>query len=203
MRKTVLNIALLLMSTAAFAAEQFTIDPNHSSANFAVRHMLVSTVKGRFSQLSGSITLDEADMTKSSVTAVIKAASINTDNERRDGDLRSANFFEVEKYPEIKFQSSRVEKTADGYVAVGMLTMKDVSKEVRLPFTYNKAEVRGRTKLGADASTTLNRYDYNIKWDPTGATVGKDVKIEINIEANKVDASAQPVAPPAAAAPKS
>jgi len=184
-------LAVLLLCSGAFAAEQFQIDPNHSSANFAVKHLLVSTVRGRFAQLSGTITLDEADPTRSSVTAVIKAASINTDNERRDNHLRSADFFEVEKYPEIRFQSSRVEKTEDGYVAVGTLTIKDVSREIRLPFTFAKAEARGRMKLGADASTSIDRFEYHVNYDKTGTTVGKKVKIEINIEANKVEPDQQ------------
>ena len=195
-----ITLALFLLSSAAFAADEYKIDPNHSSANFAVKHFMVSTVKGRFSQISGTILLDDADMAKSSVTAIIKAASINTDNERRDNDLRSPNFFEVEKYPEIKFQSTRVEKTADGYVAIGNLTMKDVSKEIRLPFTLAKGEARGRAKIGVDASTSVNRFDYHINYDSSGTTVGKDVKIDINIEANKADAA--PAVPPPAT-PKS
>jgi len=173
------------------AAQDFKIDPNHSSANFAVKHLLVSTVRGRFAGgVSGTIHLDPADPTKSSVTAVISAATINTDNERRDNDLRSANFFEVEKYPEIKFQSTKIEKRGDGYVAIGNLTMKDVTKEIELPFTFTQAEAKGKKKLGVEASTSLNRYDYNVKWDPTGATVSKDVKIDLDLEASQVDAAA-------------
>lgn len=192
---TYLVLFVFLVGTlASFAAEEYRIDPNHSSANFAVKHLLISTVRGRFTKMSGTIILDEADMTKSSVTAVISAASINTDNENRDRHLRSADFFEVEKYPEIKFQSTRVEKAADGFVAVGLLTIKDVSKVIRLPFSFAKGESRGRVKLGADTATTLNRYEYHINYDQTGATVGKEVKVDINIEANKAEAAVAPAA---------
>lgn len=189
MRKCkLLSLALVVLSAiAAFGAEEYRIDPNHSSANFSVKHLLISTVRGRFSQVSGSIMLDESDMTKSSVTAIINAGSINTDNENRDRHLKSADFFEIEKYPEIKFQSTRVEKTADGYVAVGNLSIKDVTKEIRLPFSFARGESRGRIKLGVDTATSINRHDYHVNYDPTGATVGKEVKIEINLEAGKVE----------------
>lgn len=185
---------LAIVAAIAFAlplaAQDFKIDPNHSSANFAVKHMLVSTVRGRFAgAVNGTIHFDAADPAKSSVTAVITTANITTDNERRDNDLKSANFFEVEKYPEIKFQSTKVEKRGDGYVATGNLTMKDVTKQIELPFTLTQAEVKGKRKLGVEASTTLNRYDYNVKYDPTGATVGKDVKIDLDLEANQVEAA--------------
>ena len=186
-------IALLLSSLAAFSAEGFKIDPNHSSASFSVRHMLVSTVRGRFTQVSGTILLDDADMTRSSVNAVISTPSITTDNERRDGHLKSADFFDVAKYPEITFKSTKVEKTADGYVATGLLTIKDVSKEVRLPFTVAKGEAHGKSLLGVETATQINRVDYNVRYDSTGTTVSKEVKIEISLEAGKPAAS--PAAP--------
>jgi polyisoprenoid-binding protein YceI len=181
--------ALLLSSLAAFSAEEFKIDPNHSSASFSVKHMLVSTVRGRFTQVNGTILIDDADMTKSSVNAIITTASITTDNERRDGHLRSADFFDVANYPEITFKSTRVEKTADGYAATGMLTIKDVSKEVRLPFTVAKGEAHGKSLLGVETATQINRLEYNVSYDSTGTTVSKDVKIEITLEAGKATAA--------------
>jgi polyisoprenoid-binding protein YceI len=185
--------ALLLSSLTAFSAEEFKIDPNHSSATFSVKHMLVSTVRGRFTQVNGTILIDDADITKSSVNAVINAASITTDNERRDGHLKSPDFFEVAKYPEITFKSTKVEKTGDGYAATGVLTIKDVSKEIRLPFTLAKGEARGKAIVGVETATQINRLDYHVNYDTTGTTVSKEVKIEINLEAGK--AAAVPAAP--------
>ena len=185
---------LLLSSIAAFSADEYKIDPVHSNATFSVKHLLVSTVRGRFTQVNGTILLDDTDMSKSSVNAVISTASITTDNERRDNHLKSADFFEVAKYPEITFKSTKVEKTADGYAATGLLTIKDVSKEVRLPFTLAKGEAHGKAILGVETATQINRLDFHVNYDTTGTTVSKDVKIEINLEAGKVA--------PAPAAPK-
>ncbi len=182
MRKFLIS-AVLLLSALPLFSQDFQIDKAHSSANFAVKHMMVSTVRGRFSDISGTIHLDPADITKSSVTAVIKAASVNTDNERRDNDLRSAHFFDVEKYPEIKFESTKVEKRGDQYIAIGNLTIKDVTKQVEIPFSLAQAEARGRKRIGADGSLTINRMDYHVDWDPTGTTVSKDVQIQLDVEA--------------------
>jgi polyisoprenoid-binding protein YceI len=184
-----LAVVAAIVFALPLAAQDFKIDPNHSSANFAVKHLLVSTVRGRFAGgVTGTIHLDP-DIGKSTVTAVIAVASINTDNESRDNDLRSARFFEAAKYPEIRFQSTKVEKSGDGYVAVGNLTMKDVTKQIELPFTLVQADVKGKKKIGVEASTTLNRMDYNVNYDPTGTTVSKDVKIDLDLEANQVDAA--------------
>jgi polyisoprenoid-binding protein YceI len=185
--------ALLLSSMAAVAADEYKIDPVHSNASFSVKHMLVSTVRGRFTQVNGTILIDDVDMTKSSVNAVISTASITTDNERRDGHLKSPEFFEVAKYPEITFKSTKVEKTPEGYAATGLLTIKDVSKEVRLLFTVAKGEAHGKSILGVETATQINRFDYHVSYDTTGTTVSKEVKIEINLEAGK--AAAAPAAP--------
>lgn len=182
MRKLLLFLAALSLTLSA-AAQDFQIDKAHSSANFSVKHMLVSTVRGRFSDVSGTIHYDPADISKSSVTAVIRAASITTDNERRDSDLRSDHFFDVEKFPELKFQSTKVEKRGDQLVAIGNLTIKDVTKQVEIPFTLNEAEVRGKKRIGVDGSLTINRFDYNVSYDPSGTVVSKEVKIDLNVEA--------------------
>ncbi len=174
---------VLCVAAQVFAADEFTIDPAHSSANFAVKHLLISTVHGRFSDVSGTIFYDEKDPSKSSVLAVIKAASVNTDNQTRDKDLRSANFFETDKYPEIRFQSTKVENIGDQLQVTGNLTMKGVTRQVTLLITLAKAEIKGKIRLGIETSTTLNRFDYSISFDPTGATVGKEIKVDINVEA--------------------
>ena len=187
-----LSLVAALAFVLPLAAQDFKIDPVHSSANFAVKHLLVSTVRGRFAgAVNGTIHYDAADPTKSSVNAIITTANITTDNDSRDKHLKSAAFFEVEKYPEMKFQSTRIEKRGDGYVAVGNLTIKDVTKQVELPFSLAAAEVKGKKKLGIEASTTIDRLDYHVDFDATGATVSKEVKIDLDLEANQVDATAQ------------
>ena len=193
--------AILMLAGLAFAADEYKIDPAHSAANFSVRHMLISTVHGRFSNVSGTIVFDEKDPSKSSVDAVIKADSINTDNEGRDKHLKSADFFETEKYPEITFKSKKVEKRGNQWVALGTLTIKNVSKDVELPFEIHKLETPRGTLIGVGANTQINRQDYGVSWsrklDNGGLAVSDDVKIELNLEAR---AAAKP-APAAAAAP--
>src|SRR5438270_13449510 len=120
MRKLLgLMLAVWLFCGVALAADEFKIDPNHSSLNFSVAHMCVSTVVGRFTSFDGKILLDDKDLTKCSVNVTIRPASINTDNANRDNELRSANYFDAEKFPEITFQSKSVEKKGNDHVAHG------------------------------------------------------------------------------------
>ncbi len=185
MRRCLTFLAIVFLALPV-VAQDFKIDPNHSSANFAVKHLLVSTVRGRFGGgVTGTIHLDPQDITKSSVTADIKTDTVDTDNAMRDKDLRSPHFFEVDRYPEIKFQSTKIEKRGADYVATGNLTIKDVTKQVELPFTLTQAEVRGKKKLGIETSLTIDRLDYHVNYDPSGTTVSKEVKIEIDLEATE------------------
>jgi polyisoprenoid-binding protein YceI len=187
MKKRMLLFAVLGASSLAMAADTYTIDGAHTSANFAVKHLGLSTVHGRFTEVSGTILLDEKAPENGSVTAVIKAASVNTDNTMRDKDLRSDNFFNTDKYPEIRFQSTSIKKVGgDKYVAVGKLTIRDVSREVEIPFTLAQGKApNGTPKLGVDAALTINRFDYRVNFDQTGMLVGKDVNIELSVEAAK------------------
>ena len=181
----------LVLATRAFAADNYEIDPVHSRVGFSVRHLTISNVQGRFMDFAGKIQYDEQDVTKSSVDVKIQAKSVNTENEMRDNDLRSPNFFDVAKYPEISFKSSKVEKQGEGYVLVGTLTMHGVSREVQVPFTsLGKAkDPWGGTRVGFDAGVTINRQDYGLTYakaiETGGLVVGNDVKIELNIEAAK------------------
>lgn len=179
---------LMLRGSGAWAADQYNIDAVHSRVGFAVKHMAVNTVHGRFTDFSGVILYDDKDASKSSVNVTIKSASINTDNDGRDKDLRSANFLETEKFPEITFKSKSVEKKADGFVAHGTLTIHGVAKDVDLVFTLGGPLDTGRGKiLGAEAAVTINRQDYGVAWTRSLAggelIVANDVKIEINVEA--------------------
>lgn len=184
-------LAVVALASSAWAADEYKIDPVHSRVGFAVKHMVVNTVHGRFTDFNGSILFDDKDPAKSSVTVTIKTSSINTDNTSRDNDLRSPNFLEVEKYPEITFKSKSVEKKGNGYVAHGSLTIKGVSKDVDLAFTLGGPidPGRGGKLLGAEAALTINRQDYGVTWSRTLAggelIVANDVAIEINVEARQ------------------
>ena len=193
--------AVLMLASLAFAADEFKIDPAHSAANFSVKHMMISTVHGRFSAVSGTILFDEKDPSKSSVEAMIKTDSITTDNEARDKHLKSPDFFEAEKYPEITFKSKKVEKRGNQWVAMGTLTIKNVSKDIELPFELAKLETPRGTVIGIGASLEVNRQDYGVSWsrklDNGGVVVADTVKIELSVEAR----APRPPAPAAAPAP--
>jgi polyisoprenoid-binding protein YceI len=167
---------------------EYEADIAHSSLSFKISHMVVSKVRGHFNDFSVTIKEDPNDITKSSVAVVIKTASIDTDNEKRDNHLRSADFFDAEKYPEITFQSSRIGKKGDAYTVVGILNMHGVSKEITIPFeiTGKMKDPWGNTRAGIEASTQLDRKDYGLNWNKTldkgGLMVGNEVKIEILLE---------------------
>ncbi|HUE84147.1 MAG TPA: YceI family protein [Pyrinomonadaceae bacterium] len=180
---------LVILSIAAFAVAptKYSVDANHSTVGFAIPILGgVSTVRGKFTDFSVDVVYDEADVTKSSVTAIIKATSIDTGVEGRDKHLRNADFFDVEKYPEITFQSTRVEKQGDNFVAIGMFTMHGVSKEIALPFTITGKDVNPTTKrtmVGFKANVTIKRSDYGMNWQHRSVAnwVGDDVQIDLAI----------------------
>jgi polyisoprenoid-binding protein YceI len=193
-KKILLVVAVAFVcafSSFLFAADVYEIDPVHSDVAFTVRHLVISNVRGHFKEFTGTILYDPNDITKSSVSGTIKTASIDTGNEKRDADLKGAGFFDVEKYPEIAFKSDKIEKTGGGYTAIGILTIRGISKQIRLPFTLSGPiqDPWGNTKIGIEASTTINRQDYNVSWnqklDNGGVVVGDEVKISLNAEAIK------------------
>ncbi len=178
--------ATLAASSLALAADTYTIDGAHSSTNFTVKHLGISTVHGRFSDVSGTILFAENVPEKSSVTVVIKAATVNTDNATRDKHLNTADFLDTAKYPEIRFQSTSIRNDGFKFVAIGNLTIRDVTKQVEIPFTLARGKgMKGEPRLGVDGTLTINRYDYNVSYDPTGVGVSKDVQIELSVEAAK------------------
>jgi polyisoprenoid-binding protein YceI len=183
-----LLLVVLAIGGSALAADEYKIDPVHSSVRFTVKHMMVSTVPGRFGDFSGSIVYDDKDPSKSSVNVTIKAASISTDNTQRDTHLKSADFLDAEKFPDITFQSKSVAKKDNGFVAHGTLTIRGVAKDVDLPFTLNgPVAMRNVKVIGAESGLTINRMDYGVSWsralDGGGVVVSNDVKIELNVEA--------------------
>lgn len=183
-----LTLALALPSLAQTSV--WEIDPSHSSAQFAVRHLAVSTVRGEFSKVTGVIRLDETDVTKSSVEATIDATSLDTRDEKRDAHLRSADFFDTAKFPTITFRSRRIERAANGHLLVtGDLAIRGVTREVALDVDGLAPAVKdpwGNTKSGATATTRINRKDFGVSWnalmDNGGFVVGEDVTITIDVE---------------------
>jgi polyisoprenoid-binding protein YceI len=168
---------------------EYKIDAAHSIIGFAIRHLEISWVEGRFKDYTGTIRYDDKDITKSSVEFTAKVESIDTGVEARDKHLRSADFFEVEKYPEISFKSTSIERRGKDYVMHGELTLKGVTKPVFLPFSLTGAikDQRGNTRFGVEAKTSINRRDYGINFGrglPSGIVdIGNEVTIKLNLEA--------------------
>ena len=190
-RKFLSAIIALFLSTGLYAADTYQIDTAHTSVAFSIRHMTISTVRGSFQDFSGTLLYDEQNLANSSVDVTIQAASINTDNEKRDTHLKSADFFDVEKYPTLTFKSKQIKKQDDGFVAVGDLTMHGVTKVVEIPFTFigKVTDPWGKTRIGFDGETSLNRKDYGLTWgnvmDNGGLVVGEEVKISLSVQAIK------------------
>lgn len=184
----ILLAVYLFFVSGLFAADKYVVDKAHSTVGFTVKHLVISTVPGHFQDYDVVFMYDENDISKSSVEATIKTTSISTDNQKRDDHLRSADFFDVEKYPEITFKSNNFRKTDDGYVVKGILNMRGVSKEVEIPFKIlgQLKDPQGNTKLGLEGGLTINRQDYNVSWNKTldtgGVLVSDEVKIELNIQ---------------------
>ena len=182
-----LAVCFFAVTPASSSSTQYGVDKNHSTVGFTVPILGgLSRVSGKFTDFDVQITYDEADITKSSVNATIKAASIDTGIENRDKHLRTADFFDVEKYPDITFQSKRVEKKGNKLTAFGTFTMHGVAKEIAIPFTITgkfKDPASGNETIGFAANLTLNREDYGIafkrKDNPT--FIGDEIEIELSL----------------------
>ncbi len=169
-------------------ASTWTIDVAHTTVAFAVKHMMIATVNGRFGQLAGTVTLDDTDPTRSSVEVEIEAASIDTRVKQRDQHLRSGDFFDVEKWPTLTFRSRRVERKGDGFRITGDLTIRNVTREVVFDVT-EEGRVRnpyGQTIAAFTARTTIDRREFGLTWNQAlesgGVLVANDVKISIEAE---------------------
>ncbi len=184
--------ALVLASPSLAFAAEYVIDSAHSGANFSVKHMMVSNVRGSFSKVSGSANIDEKDITKSTVEASIDTTTINTNEPKRDEHLRGADFFDTEKYPTITFKSTKVEKAGGNLKVTGNLTMHGVTKLVVLNVEGFNAESKdpwGNIKRGGTATTKINRKDFGLGWNKLletgGVAVGEEVAITLDLELNK------------------
>lgn len=179
--------ALAVITALPAAAETWNVDTSHSVLTFKVRHMLANA-GGEFKEWSGTVVAGD-DLTKGSVEISIDAASIDTDNADRDNHLRSADFFDVEKYPTIDFKSTKIEKKGDEYVLHGDLTMRGVTQKVEIPFEFlgTATDPWGNLRAGFSGSTEINRKDYGIVWnkglDQGGFILGDTVKIDLEINA--------------------
>ena len=182
------------MTTMQTATNTWTIDPVHSVAEFAVKHMMVSTVKGRFRSMEGTIYIDEANPTASWVTASIDVASIDTAEPKRDTHLRSDDFFNAERFPKMIFRSTRVEQVDDTHwKVIGDLTIRDVTREVVLDTEYEGQikDAYGKQRAAFSAETTLNRKEFGLNWNGVietgGVIVGDRVRVTLYIAAVRED----------------
>jgi polyisoprenoid-binding protein YceI len=186
-------IAIVMMLGTVPAAAQVStweIDTAHSGAHFSVRHLMIATVRGEFRKVTGAVQIDEKDISKSTVEAVIDTTTIDTRNERRDDHLKSADFFEVTKFPTIAFKSTSVTRQGEGkFKVAGDLTLHGVTKPVILDvegLTNQIKDQRGNIKMGASAATKINRSEFGLTWNRAvetgGVAVSDEVAIVIDLE---------------------
>ena len=169
---------------------RWNIDPSHSTAEFAVRHLMITNVRGRFGKLAGTVEYDPERPELTQIDATIDATSIDTHEDKRDAHLRSPDFFDVEKFPTLTFRSKQVVKTRDGLDITGELTMHGVTKELVLAVETPSDATKdpwGNTRIGATATAKLNRKDWGLNWNAAletgGFLVGDDVKVSLQIQA--------------------
>lgn len=173
-------------------AGKWKVDKSHSNVKFTVTHMVVSEVEGSFKLFDGTMENAKSDLTDAKINFTVDVSSIDTDNERRDGHLKSDDFFNAEKFPSMKFTSTSMTSSGDNkYKLAGDLTIRDVTKPVEFDVSYGGTiTANGKTKLGFKAKTSINRFDYNLKWDKAteggGLVVSKEVGILVNVELDKV-----------------
>ena len=206
MNKMNLIYALALTLAPSFAnALELEVDPAHSSLGFDIKHLVVSTVHGNFTDFSGNLTLDEKDFTQSKINFSVKVDSINTTNAKRDGHLKSPDFFDASKYPSATFTSTSIKKDGkDKYTLLGDLTLHGVTQKNTKFTLINLGKVKdpyGVEKYMYQATTQLKRKDfglvYNAKLESGGVVIGEEVKLTIDIEAAQKAPAPQATAPAA------
>jgi polyisoprenoid-binding protein YceI len=189
----IIALAIIFASLSAFSqTTNWNIDKSHSHILFGVKHMVISTVTGYFRIFDGKLVTKGDDFNNGYIEFNINTSSINTDNEQRDKHLQSPDFFDAAKYPNITFKSKYMKKLNDNeYELIGNLTMKNVTKEIKLNVEYNGTikDPYGKTRAGFKLSGKLDRFDYGLEWSKTietgGLVVGKEVKIDAEIEVVK------------------
>jgi len=185
MKKALILLVMTFVSIGSFAQTQWKVDPYHSSLNFNISHSGISIVNGKFLEYTGSLTTNGEALNNANFDFTVRVNSINTNVENRDNHLRSADFFGVEKFPNMTFKSTKILATGkpNEYLLYGKLTIKDVTKDVIFDVVYGGTVASDQgEKLGMKAQTTVNRFDYNINYDPAAAGVGKDVSIVVHLQ---------------------
>lgn len=185
MKRLFLFLVAVSISVASFAQTKWTVDPMHSFVNFSVKHMGISFVDGSFKKFDGSVVAAKADLTDAKINFTVDVNSVNTGVEMRDNHLKTDDFFNAAQHPTMTFESTSFKKGKENnYTLAGKLTIRDVTKDVVFAVVYGGTakDQQGNTKAGFTATTTVNRLDYNIKFDPTGAGVAKDIKVILNLE---------------------
>jgi polyisoprenoid-binding protein YceI len=190
--RSIVSLVLFLVPVIARAQATYTIDPAHSAAEFSIKHLMVSNVKGQFNNLKGTITYDANNLAASKVEATVDATTINTRELKRDAHLKSPDFFEVEKYPTFTFTSKQFYRDGAKLKVKGDLNMHGITKEVVLDVDGPTAEIKdpmGNMRFGAEITTTVNRKDWGLNWNRAieagGVVVGDEVKITLDIEATR------------------
>ncbi len=185
MKKVLILIAMTFIAIGATAQVQWKVDPYHSSLNFNISHSGISLVNGKFLEYTGNLTTNGEALNDASFDFTVDVKSINTNVDDRDNHLRSPDFFEIEMYPTMSFKSTKILSTGkpDHYLLYGELTIKDVTKDVVFDVDFGGiAKSDQGEKLGMKAKTTIDRFDYNIDYDPTAAGIGKDVNIVVHLQ---------------------
>ena len=183
------------VQTAPAVATKTTwkLDPTHTSVEFSAKHLMITTVKGRIADIEGTINVDERNPQNSSVEATLKAVSIDTRTDQRDQHLRSADFFDVEKFPEIRFRSTRIEGGKESFKLTGDLTIRDVTRPITLDveFEGKTKDPWGGERIGFSAKGKIDRREFGLTYNQVleagGVVVGNDIKINLEVEAIKVD----------------
>jgi polyisoprenoid-binding protein YceI len=183
-------LAAVLAVSAAATTTTWQIDPQHTAAGFAVKHLMISTVRGQFKGVTGTVNWEDQDISKSTVDITIDANTVDTSEPKRDADLKSDKFFDVAKYPTITFKSKKIEQVSAGKLKItGDLTIHGVTKEAVLDVEGPTPPIKdpwGNARVAANATTKINRQDFGVKWnanmDGGGVVVGDDVAITIDLE---------------------
>jgi polyisoprenoid-binding protein YceI len=190
------TMAAILAVSSPAANTTWQIDPAHTAAGFSVKHMMIATVRGQFKGVNGTVNWDDQDISNSVVVVTIDANTVDTGEPKRDADLKSANFFDVAHYPTITFKSTKIERISAAKMKVaGNLTIHGITKPVVLDVEGPSGAIKdpyGKTRVALNATTTVNRMDYGVKWnanmDGGGIVVGDDVNINIDLEMIKKEA---------------
>jgi polyisoprenoid-binding protein YceI len=182
---------------AAGTKTTWKLDPSHSTVEFSAKHLMITTVKGRITDVEGTIHMDEKNPGNSSVEATLKAKSVDTRTDQRDQHLRSADFLDVEKYPEIKFRSTRIQGDKQSFKLTGDLTIREVTRPITLDVDFEGAtkDPWGGERVGFSANGKIDRRDFGLTWNQAletgGVVVGNDIKISLEVQAVKIDRAAK------------